>query len=284
LGGDPCVDLSTLGAANYTAPQGWIIDTSRGDAGTPGVHDEDQSATVRTNQYLSNYNIAIGQNTVQIEGKLCPGTGFSSYSPDFTHTYTVFLRSQNPINDPGDAQVTTPFLITSRSLCAAFRSEDQCVEPLSIEEEPAAFPVSIVDEPTLSLSADYLASAKLAITRQPAIKQLMRRLQSAMSNSYRSRTRRPVGETGFLESDYFKNQITKRLPDSLLNTHIGSMAGLSASAVEGLGGSTTLNQALQLDLSSFARRTGLSLPDAAKARRALLSSAVNRHAQTRDAR
>ncbi len=274
LGGDPCLDLSTLAASKYTAPDGWVIDKSQGDAGSPGVHDEDDSTTSKTNLFLSNYNIVVGETTVQIEGTLCPGTGFHTYSPDFTHKYTVFLRSQNPTSDPTDPKVTTPFLITGRSLCTAFLSGPQCVQfaPVVVVADP--YPVSILDEPSISLSSDYLTAEKLAVTRQPVIKQLMRKLQSAMSTSYRSLTRRPFGQTGFLDSDYFKTQIAAVMPKTVLEGRIGAVTGLQPGVVQGLGANTTVGEALKLDLATFARKAGLSLTDAAQARGALLRAAA----------
>ena len=277
-------------SSTHNLQSGWVVD--RQNPGSDPAHQgimvvSDDSWGARDRQ--GNFNVspqphgqyqATADATVQASGRIWSNGGWGA-GAHYNVTFKVFTRSEQPVSNPdgGGGTVTTPFLITARSLCTAFRPNDQCIKSLQVEQVLPRYPVSVVDEPMISLSADYLTPEKLAVTRQPAIKQLMRKLQSAMSNSHRSPTRRPIGQTGFLESDYFKNQIAPFLSNEALASHVGGVEGLPAAVAHGLGNTTTVGEALKLDLSSFARKTGLSIPDAAEARTTLLRGAYRKPEQ-----
>jgi hypothetical protein len=104
------------------------------------------------------------------------------------------------------------------------------------------------------------------------MKELVRKIQSAMTNSGRLRTRLPAGEIGFLDTDYFKDRIKQVLPPEVLAIRLANVPNLPAAVVSAFGEQATVAEALVPDLASFARKTGLSVRDAANARFMLLTA------------
>jgi hypothetical protein len=125
---------------------------------------------------------------------------------------------------------------------------------------------------TTEISPTLLAPALPTRFRSPALKELLRKIQSAMTTSGRLRTRLPVGEAGFLDSDYFKDRIKQVLPPAVLGIRLANVPNLPVAVVNAFGGQTTVADALAPDLASFARRTGLSIREAANARFTLLTA------------
>ena len=108
------------------------------------------------------------------------------------------------------------------------------------------------------------------------MKELLAKIQAAMSTSWRVPRRRAFGEVGFLESDYFKDRIKNLVPDDHLHTPLTRVRGLPEAVVRSLGEECTVAEALALDLATFARKTDLSIEEAAEARHRLLGIPTGR--------
>jgi hypothetical protein len=207
-----------------------------------------------------------------VSGQIC-GQSLQRDKARFNRTYRVFKRREQPRDTSSEPVVTTPFLITSRGLLVCIRSGEVCPEvvaPPPILGEGEVFPESIVDERPLRWRTALLTPLAVAGDRAPAIKDVIRQIQRAMLTSWRSLQRYPSGEVGFLESDYFKNQITGSAPRDRLERSLGDVPGLSPKIAESLGRSMSVKDVLALKLSDFAQRTGLDIKQAAEARRILL--------------
>ena len=245
----------------------------------------------------------ISDSTVQVSGLI--GAGFV-----VAQRFRVFIRSERP--KATSAQPKVPIdrlLIANRCLCVCFKS-GKCPEvvatppcpppPPPVGPSPSAF---IVDERIIEIDPAVLTRQETAPTRLnslkitekdgaqtteisptllapalptgsglPAMKELLRKIQSAMTNSGRLRTRLPVGEVGFLDTDYFKDRIKQVLPTTVLEIRLSNVPNLPAAVVSAFGRPATVADALVPDLASFARKTGLSVRDAANARFMLLTA------------
>jgi len=91
-----------------------------------------------------------------------------------------------------------------------------------------------------------------------------------MTTGGRVSTRRPIGEVGLLDTDYLKDRLTKFLPKRKLERPLVRVRNFSSAVSECLGEGCTVAEALKLSLCDFAKKTGLSIAEAAKARRRLL--------------
>jgi hypothetical protein len=109
--------------------------------------------------------------------------------------------------------------------------------------------------------------------RGPALKALLREIQARMTTSWRLRTRYPNGEIRFLDSNFFADRIGGTLPPEILERPVREAEGLPDPVARTLGRVTT-GEALQLPLPELARRTGLSIAEASRARRRLLGGAA----------
>jgi hypothetical protein len=178
-----------------------------------------------------------------------------------------------------------------------------CFEVVSITSEPALASNSIVDERPIRLDARLLTREETAPARfnslkftqtgeteiafeiapallspdppsrprLPAQKEMIRKIASAMTTSARVPTRIPFGEAGFLDTDHFKNRVRKLLPAFVLGTPLASVPNLPWGLVQAFGPGATVDNALDLSLAAFARRTGLPVREAAQARFTLLT-------------
>jgi hypothetical protein len=173
---------------------------------------------------------------------------------------------------------------------------------IAVPPPPVSLPVSIVDERIIEIDPALLMREETAPTRLTSLKitekdgaqtteisptllgpkftprrrvsamrQLVSGIQNAMITSGRLRTRLPVGEVGFVDTDYFKNRIKQVLPPTVLGIRLGNVSNLPEAVLTGFGRQATIADALVPDLASFARKTGLSVSDAANARRTLLT-------------
>src|SRR5439155_8794792 len=91
-------------------------------------------------------------------------------------------------------------------------------------------------------------------TRLPAMKELLRKIQSFMTNSGLSPTRLPYGSADFLESDSFKSRIAPLLPQRSLEMRLGQVKGMPQTIARKFPRNTTVGSALALNLGTFARR------------------------------
>ena len=101
---------------------------------------------------------------------------------------------------------------------------------------------------------------------------MLRQIQNAMSTSWRLPSRYPSGKVGFLDSDYFKDQIIQEIPEEQKETYISKIEGLPYEVVNQLGENFTVGEALEMKLSEFARKAGIDMESAKEARRLLLRS------------
>jgi hypothetical protein len=280
-----CVRIEEDQSATQDVPTGWVVDKrqkrkrrpglavgSGWDDGHPGVADMGQADS----SLPSNIKYKASDAKLMVSGKICGDSDYFSSGEDneFRRTFRVFIRSEQPkkIHKEAHADIEH-LLITSRGLCVCFKSGKDCPEAISPSLPQGPIVESIVDEPVIAINPALLTQDTTSRTRSPAMKEFLRRVQTAMTNSWRNPRRHAFGTVGFLESDYFKDQIQKLLPKDHLERQLAQIAGLPKKVVESFGKDWTVARALKMDLASFARTTGLSVADAAKARRQLLGLA-----------
>lgn len=290
-----CEDIDDDPTSTYTIDQssGWVIDKREKrrrqpgapagsgwdvDPDRPGIAEIANDSNGQANDSLDSYEYrATSDISAGVFGRIC-GERWQGDKARFRRTYRVFTRSPQPKPSSAGDAVETPFLITSRSLCARFRSADPCpvVMPVRIRP-PFDRPETFVDEGVIKLSAVVLTRSATAEGRSPAVKDLLRKIHNKMATSWRLRTRYPAGEIGFLASDFFANRLRENLPGSELTKPLREVEGISASVVSALGEQGTVAEAVGLSLADLAKRTGMTLPDAAQLRQQLLTgTAIDR--------
>lgn len=258
--------------ATHDVELGRVVDTRperNPDAGHPGMKQIADDST--RDGSLANYNYRrVGDGRVLVSGRITGG-GIIAGMARFDRTYRVFTRSIAPIGTTGSPHVPVDrLLITSRNLRVCFLSGagGKCpvVDPVFIPPDENS---PLIAEVPISIPGRALPVG--GASPMPAAKALLAQVGNAMSTSWRLPQRRPADEApGFLESDYFKDQIRKYLPRDQLGRKAADAAGLGTSEASGLSESATVEDMLELDLTQFADRMGLSLAEAIKARRAML--------------
>lgn len=142
--------------------------------------------------------------------------------------------------------------------------------PPEREEDPDIIEF-IVDEPKIRINKAIMTKNATRQNRMPLAKEFLLKVQSALTKSHSSLSRHSLDDkVGFLESDYFKNQIKDILPKKYLETPISKIKGLPDEIVKALGATLTVDQALSINLARFTRITGLNIKEASKARQLLL--------------
>jgi hypothetical protein len=274
LGGS-CANIESFSSATYTVGAGWVIDRSKGTPGHPGVSEIANDSNGQANSSLENYNYQSTSDTsVQISGRIC-GQSLNRDEARFNRTYRVFTRSEQPKPNTSDPVVTTPFLITSRGLCVCMKSGEKCPEVVPLLELPTRPPIgdSIAIERVVRINPALLTPDVTRETRSPAMEEALRKIRSVMTTSWRLPGRRPPGKVGFLDSDYFKDRIKKVVPKEQLERPLAQVSDLPRAAIESLGERFSVAEALDMELTSFIQKTGLSLEDALNARRRMLGLA-----------
>jgi hypothetical protein len=267
--------------SKHTIESGWIINRTKGDTFHSGIQflgGEDEEGIIDTGNvteriHIFNYQ-AVDDSTVQVTGDMQKRD--NSKNRHGKLKFRVFTRREQPMKHRQEATADTGrLLITNRSLCACFKS-GKCLEivpPPVPPVEPPPYVEHIVDEPVLKINKALLTREASSQTRMPAMKEFLQKMQTALTTSFRSPKRYAFGEVGFLESDYFRDQIKQLLPEQYLKIPISRVKGLPREVVKALGDDNTIEQALSIDLARFARRTGLSIEDASKVRHQLLGIA-----------
>src|SRR5512145_1529979 len=106
-------------------------------------------------------------------------------------TFSRDLSSQRKKTETDIPHITSPFIISSRGLCVCFRSGVACPEPaMSKDLSPID---SIVEEQTIPIAAALLDSAIIDESREPLMKEVLRKVQMVMSTSWKLPSRRPIG-------------------------------------------------------------------------------------------
>jgi hypothetical protein len=216
-----------FGPFQWTPPQGYVIDRRKGHWSTPGV----EVVWTDAHQYVNNPpdptagpNMMIAEDAAedhfivsgQIRGKGFWPRDIDDFRAWFHTIHRIHYRSVQPTRT-FPPEVETDFLITSRGLMASIKSGERCVErapSASITRELAQlYRESIVDEmamtlgPVTSVERDGNAGPTLS-----NVKELIGKIQRAMSTSAQRLQRSPYGEKGFLESDYFKREVARFQP------------------------------------------------------------------------
>lgn len=257
----------------YDIANGWEINRKKGDPGHPGIEEVKGKGEMNqeARDYLRDYNYrAISDSTVKVFGSI-EGGGFWQGSGDaiFEQLYRVFIRRPKTLVADALPKVTTPFLITSRSLCVCLGYVD-----LKLKEAVSkSLGDSIVDirEITIPMGLASTSSGGEPPQPIPNFGELLGGIQSAMTTSWRLPTRQAFGEIGFLDSDYFKDRIREVLPEKELHTPVAKLGVLSEKVVNLLGEKCTFGDVLAMDIATFARRTKLDVSEAIEVRRKLFT-------------
>jgi hypothetical protein len=276
-----CKQLASVPSATRIVGAGWVVDTrsnradgQRGDPGHPGViqiaNDSDDQAN-NTVDDDHNYQ-KINDTTVMVSGEICGAEwDWDAEDADFDRTYRILIRSEEPKASSEGPVVTTPFLITSRALCACVDFGGACPEVFQPPDDPfEPLPPWVVDERVLRVSPALVSAEARQHSRTPAMKELLRKIQFAMADSWRSPTRRPPAEGGFLLTDYFKERVASQLPEGRLRTRLGELKDMPRGLVKALGEEATVGEALDMRLDRFIARTGLDVQDSLAVRARLL--------------
>jgi hypothetical protein len=283
-----CTNLQDSPLATFNIAGDKVIDRrpnrkdgQTGDPGHPGVREVANASNAQANNSLADYNYrALSDTSVGVFGKICGRANLlHPDDADFNRTYRVLTRSPAP--KPGGEPHVPPtnLIITARDLCVCFRSAEPCPEVFPVVPRPdPPFPDWVVDE----LAVDVRARVVPGASRTPAVKELLAKVQSAMLTSWRLPRRYPTGKVGLLETDFFKAQVRRSLPQDRLRTRSADLHALPEAARRALGYETTLSDLLDLDLRTFAQRTGLEVAEAAQVRLELLAGSIR--AGTRDGR
>jgi hypothetical protein len=328
---------STTIPKTFQVPAGWTLDTSVSSVQwpetlvMPGVSYTMAplgGSTTTSNDFLQAYgSVQPGQTpvtgsasgdviqvTVTVSGSGAGGGFSGTYGPGgpafnvpgdtaANAQFSFNVYATQPQSPPVDNEpvVASPFLITSRDLCACITSGTQsnCVMIAPPEQVPysqggaiannvrvsspaargasrnademgASQRSSIVYEAKLKVPGHLLRGAQLEKSRTPAARELMHQVQNHMLTSSRRPQRRTHGSVGFVESDYVCERLANHLPEAHLSRPIGDVEGLSAGVVEAFGANTTVGDILKLELHRVRARARVGVEDAIRIRRKLL--------------
>jgi hypothetical protein len=261
--------------AQYTVGTGWVIDRrpERGhDPGHPGLKMiEDRSNDVANGSLHDDSYLPSSDATVSVKGEICGRRNPFAAAANFDRTYRVFTRSAQP--KPGHQQPSADverLLITARELCVGFRSKGNGPEVVlrPARRIPRA-DRAIVDEPFIRMNKALLSRDAPAAARGPAMKAFLKQVEQAMANSWRLPTRYPLGQVGFLDSEFFKERIQPLVPPELLQRTVASVPDLPK-LVRAFGERATVADILDLDLTQLARKAGITVEQAGDLRQRLL--------------
>lgn len=129
---------------------------------------------------------------------------------------------------------------------------------------------SIVYETKLKLPRGLMLPTQLQISRTPAARELMYKIQHHMLNNWRMPERRPHGAVGFLESDYLTERLRSRLPKAYLDAHISAVEGIPQTLIKKLGHKKIVGDILKLNLHQLRLVGNLNLDEAVQVRRLLM--------------
>ena len=205
----------------HIVKEGYIIDETKGDEYHPGILEESftYDGAVAQPSWFANYNYnAITSDTVQVQivANVTDRDVVIGGDPnkEIRAKYTVFLRTEKPKRTYSQAQVNLDdFFITHRSLCACMKSGEDCPEILPIEKMTLIQGYSIVYEGRVSI----LSRGPIGESSKAA-KMFVRAVGTALTNSPSSLSRIPFGKLKFFDSDFVKDRLKRKLPDSNLNS------------------------------------------------------------------
>jgi hypothetical protein len=276
-----CVDISSDSSATRSVRGGWVVDKrvsrqrqqggaigSGWDTGHAGVADLDQAS----GQLPNHINYQATEEALLVSGEICGDSNWVSSGDDnvFRRTFRVFTRSMEPRTSHEQPRADVgQLIVTSRGLCARFRSGDPCPVVVGIPRLPG-LGESIVDEAPVLVQAALLTRGAQRTSRVPVMKDFLRQVQTTLTSSSRSRRRRPYGASGFLDSDYVMRRLLNVIPPEQRERRLADLENAPEDLLNALGAETSVEEALTVGLERFARRTELSLAEAAEARYRLL--------------
>jgi hypothetical protein len=215
----------------WTPPSGYVIDLRKGDPGHRGLsleRDNTHPQTRDTTFHSITYEITEDNVHVYgwVKGKAAIGYPPHQIQPPIAgyldKVFTVHFRSAEPKPGSGGLIIKNPVLITARGLTTSLTSGVRCIERSSDQNAPSPQALaedqlreSIVDELAVKVDSAALSTDGSSEAQESEIKEALKQVQFAMSSSGRLRRRRPYGAVGFLESNYFKDQIRPHLPEEL---------------------------------------------------------------------
>lgn len=293
---------------NYTIPNNANANAIEGNPGFPedAAHDIYQMPKLAgqpiNSLSLTDYSYqAENASTVRVEGTVQQEGGKAT----FRGRYRIFTRSQDQL----PAVVDDNLIITNRKLCACYKSKDSCLDVIPYPEEYFEG-LSFVEEPLIKtepklLTQDILhpqiqdtfersfprtsedpessdpdfaskrqtgvdLSISIARFRASAVKDLLRRIESAMAKSPQSISRRPAGVVvAFTDTNYFMNKMAKSLAEPISKTKVSQLTELPRKVREQYA-PKTIGELLKTDLSLFAKTAGINIENAVKVRRNIM--------------
>jgi hypothetical protein len=279
-----CSNIEDDETSTYSIDTNWIVDRrekrmrqadqpvgSGWEPRHPGVAEIENNSNSQANSSLERYDYrATSDVSAGVFGTVC-GQSAQRDKARFNRTYRVFTRKEQPrsSDDESEADIDN-LLITRRGLCVCFKSGD-CPEIVPLPEPPIVLSPGrpIVEEPMVRIRPALLTRTAVSQSRAPAMKEFLKQVEKSLLNSWRSPKRYPLEQVGFLESDFFKNRLTRALPGAYLKTLLSQIRGLPKEVIKAFGNKETVADALKLDLVRFARKTGLTIEGAGAARRVL---------------
>lgn len=280
-----CTDIESDETSTYTIASGWIIDRresrmrqpaepvgSGWDPVHPGIAEIENNSNSQADKSLERYDYRPTSDvSAGVFGTIC-GQSLQRDKARFNRKYRVFTRKEQPISVDDESQADIDnLLITRRELCVCFRSGD-CPQVVQPPEKPIVLhpDFSIVEEPIIRMKPSLLTRKTLEQSREPATKEFIAQVENSLLKGWRSTRRYPLGQVGYLESDYFKNRIIKALSKSYLGTLLTNISDLPVEVIKAFGVRGTVMDALKLDLPRLAKKVGITMEESGNVRRILL--------------
>ncbi|WP_221392007.1 hypothetical protein [Dyadobacter sp. NIV53] len=247
---------------------GWQFDPTRGDVGRGGVSFERDSfdSGMHPSDVKSRDYHVVSPDTFLFSALI--QRGFNADDDTWTLTFHIYLRRPRPETRPAVADLGN-LMIFRRTLCTAMRSGDPC--PL---RAPEWLPLD-------SLAASFMGELPVQINNDIALDvfsgtggsfqdSLRREVQSLLTLPDRIKQYYPQNNLDLVDSDYFKDRLVARLPESTLMTPIHQLNWISKDIVNKLGPNVTIKDLLSYSLYDLAKRLSLPVYDAATLRGKIL--------------
>lgn len=263
-GGPHGMDYHKTFSQTFTPPPGYIVDLSRGDIGSPGVHILTATPTGKGAVLPLVWETATDHVTLSVElvakfrHPLFSDTPYASIS--YKLTALIFIKKKK-------AEVAMGFddtlLITGRGVCSC-----------AIDVRAGLTDVSIVFEKKLALEPVHqLGRAGEAMTIQDA-NRASANIQRETFQSLSSADRYPRGLVSLLDSQLIAGKLATHLrgADRDLNPRLAVWAGVDAHTrqrVTAYAPAITRGQLLAMPLTQQVERFGLSFAEAVELRRSL---------------
>jgi hypothetical protein len=241
-------------SATYNLSGGWRVDRNRGDPLHRGI-DEISNFAPTWNRLIEEYSYrAVSDTGVQVFGKLRGGETLAVGTSEFHRAYRVYKRRSRSVESDQPARVTTPLLLTSRSLFVRAKSGEHCVEPLEI-----------TDQPTSLVLEDVLRQSSTSGSSRDRLRTLERTIVLGAGHPHR----RPLGAIGYLASDYLSQKVSTQLSKDQIVTMIKNLFELPPEMLKRIGDMTVLD--LYSDgLESIGKKFGITVEEVAKLRTSML--------------